>query len=519
VNGGTYHQTLTIDETGLAVLGTSGVTAGRLTLNDDGSNSPLLRIKTDDGSPYAMIVGNDSYNTGNYGLHQYQENGGNYFIRLVNNAEYKNLYIQTSNNTTAQTGIYIDPNRSVGLNYQGSSRLYTASGGTSTDPGVVVENGILQVTCTHDWQIQCKSTNAWAGIQFTDSSSSDQIWYAGSNGTFAIGGGGSNVTGKKLHIDGGTTIGSGADSWDPPTNGLKIQGIINVGAGSADNDISRFTNGDAGSEEFSHLQNRVLHSNGSGWDGHGSNDGSDPIIVCSTGNRAGNSDIGDSIGLLLHSASNDDNDYSPLIAFSSKANSGSYNSVYAAIVGKKTGQGADSNWNAGSLYFHTAGKESNRAPDQYMDATPDFFINRRGYTGTPRHPRFRAWKTGSNWSVSANEEMVWNNTEYNVGTCYSTSTGRFTAPVDGFYSLRFYSILYKHSTNDAVYVKVNGNRQKGGDTHFSTHGTNWENVGWTGIFSLTAGQYVSVFNGNSSVTYHGDNWSAFEGYLVSSEGW
>ena len=131
VNGSTYHQTLTIDETGIVVLGNSGVSAGRLSLTDDGSNSPLLKIKTDDGSPYAMIVGNDTYNTGNYGLHQYQENGGNYFIRLVNNAEYKNLYIQTSNNSTHSTGIYIDNNRSVGLNYEGGTRFWTRSNGAT----------------------------------------------------------------------------------------------------------------------------------------------------------------------------------------------------------------------------------------------------------------------------------------------------------------------------------------------------------------------------------------------------
>ena len=178
-----------------------------------------------------------------------------------------------------------------------------------------------------------------------------------------------------------------------------------VGSGSADNDISRFTNGDAGSEEFNHLGNRTLHSNGSGWDGHGATDGCDPIIVCSTGNRAGNSDIGDSVGIMMHSASNDDNDYSPLIAFSAKSNSNSYNSIYAAIVGKKTGQAADHNWNAGQLNFYTAGKESVRASDQYMDATPDFFIDRRGFTGTPRHPRFRAYKSGSNWNVNANTDM------------------------------------------------------------------------------------------------------------------
>ena len=518
-NGGTTHDTLTIDQSGLSVLGTSGVTAGRLNLYDNGATGPILNVRTDDNSPWALTVGNDTYNTG-CGQMWYQDNNGDFYQRVkYTSAGFKNWYFQVTDGSTTNNAIKIDNNRSVSLHYQGSSRLYTASGGTGNDPGVVVENGILQVTCTNDWQIQCKSTNAWTGIKFTDSSSSDHLWYAGSNGTFAIGGGGSNVTGKKLHIDGAVTIGNALDNLTVETNGLKIQGPIDVGVNSVADSISRFTNEDSGSAHFTHLAGRVLHSNGSGWDGNNSTDGVEPMIVCTVSDRAGNSDIGDSCGIMMHSESDDANDYSPIIGFSARAESTNYNSVYAAIVGKKTGTAADTNWNAGQLNFYTAGKESNRANDQYMDSTPDFFINRRGYTGTPRHPRFRAWRNVSNWSVSANEEMIWNNTEYNIGTCYSTSTGRFTAPVDGFYSFRFYSITYKHSTNDAVYVKINGNRQKGGDTHFSTHGTNWENVGWTGIFSLTAGQYVSVFNGGSAVTYHGDNWSAFEGYLVSSETW
>ena len=510
-----YTSTKPITTTGNVSVGQ--LTSKNLTLTDNGASGPILKVRTDDNAPWAVSIGNDSYHASK-GLYFYQENNGDMYHKVFGNAAYVNYFIQTTDSTTTQNVIKIDSNRAVSLYYQGSTRLYTASGGTGTNPGVVVENGILQVTCTNDWQIQCKSTNDWAGIQFTDSSASDQIWYRGTSGTFCIGGGGSSVSGKKLHINGGTTIGAGAGTWDAPTNGLKLQGPINVGSGSADNDISRFTNGDAGSEEFNHLGNRTLHSNGSGWDGHTATDGCDPIIVCSTGNRAGNSDIGDSVGIMMHSNSQDDNDFSPLIAFSSRANSGIYNSIYGAIVGKKTGQGADSNWNAGQINFHTAGKQSNRASDQYMDGTPDFFIDRRGFTGTPRHSRFRAYKTGSNWSVGSATVMVWDNTVFNVGNDYSTSNGRFTAPVDGFYRFNFYSITYGTYTNGCVYVRVNGNRQNGGDVHFSTHASNWEWVCWNGTYKLSAGQYVDVYN-CSTTTYHGGTWSTFEGYMISSEAW
>ena len=508
-----YTSTKPITTTGNVSVGQ--LTSKNLTLTDNGASGPILKVRADDNAPWAVAIGNDSYHASK-GLHFYQENNGDMYQKLFGNSEYLNYFIQQSNSSTTQNVIKIDSNRAVTLYYQGARRLYTADS-SSTGVGMYIENGSLEVKHTNDWQLRLWGSDGWAGIQFKDNSNSDQIWYNGSNSTFTIGGGGSNIAGKKLHIDGGTTIGSGADAWTPPANGLTIQGVINVGSGAADNEISAFTNWDAGNSSFNHRGNRTLHSNGSGWDGAGSTDGSDPIIVCSVADRAGNSDIGDSVGLMMHSESQDDNDYSPLIAFSSRSNSGSYNSVYAAIAGRRTGQAADSNWNAGQLNFYTAGKESVRASDQYMDNIPDFFIDRRGFTGTPRHPRFRAYKSGSNWTVNANTDMVWDNTVYNVGGYYSTSNGRFTAPKDGFYYFNFYSITYGSYTNACVYVTVNGNRQSGGDVHFTTGGQ-WENVGWQGVYKLTAGQYVAVKT-CATTQYHGGTWSIFEGYLVSSESW
>jgi hypothetical protein len=88
-------------------------------------------------------------------------------------------------------------------------------------------NGILTVNDSWDYQIELTSPDTWTGIKFNDSNSnSDVIWHNGNNGTFAIGGGGSNVSGKKLHIDGGTSIGSGFDGTAVPTNGLYVQGDI-----------------------------------------------------------------------------------------------------------------------------------------------------------------------------------------------------------------------------------------------------------------------------------------------------
>jgi len=61
------------------------------------------------------------------------------------------------------------------------------------------------------------------------------------------------------------------------------------------------------------------------------------------------------IGLNLENNSNTDGTYSPLITFSRKSASGSYNPIYASIGGIATGSGTDANWTAGDLTFGTAG--------------------------------------------------------------------------------------------------------------------------------------------------------------------
>lgn len=81
-----------------------------------------------------------------------------------------------------------------------------------------------------DAQIALISPNTWAGIFFNDSGGSDHMWFWGGTGTFSIGGGGSNAnSGKKLHIDGGTSIGSNMDNIAMPTNGLLVEGVVRAG--------------------------------------------------------------------------------------------------------------------------------------------------------------------------------------------------------------------------------------------------------------------------------------------------
>jgi hypothetical protein len=137
----------------------------------------------------------------------------------------------------------------------------------------------------------------------------------------------------------------------------------------------------------------------------------------------------------------------------------------------------------------------------------------------PNNPAFRAYySVNSTWTLANDATFVFNATEYNIGSCYNTSNGRFTAPVAGVYQFNFYSIVLDNYQNAAISFRKNGGAPTSGfNIHFSPYQTAsvWDNVVYTTSLYLNAGDYVYVTNsGGGSVNYHGDDWSSFSGYLV-----
>jgi hypothetical protein len=123
--------------------------------------------------------------------------GSDVFTTYANGATYAPILYDISN-----SAYYVDP--------AGSSVL-----------------GIITAQSSNDAQLYLNGNGtSWAGIQWTDVSASDNMWYNGSTSTFAIGGGGSIVANKKLHINGGTTIGSGLAATASGTNSLLVEASI-----------------------------------------------------------------------------------------------------------------------------------------------------------------------------------------------------------------------------------------------------------------------------------------------------
>jgi hypothetical protein len=167
----------------------------------------------------------------------------------------------------------------------------------------------------------------------------------------------------------------------------------------------------------------------------------------------------------------------------------------------------------GGIAFLTAG---NGTADAAISWTSAIGISNAGYVTKPSNPAFRAYySANSTWTLASGATFAFDSTEYNIGSCYNTSNGRFTAPVAGVYQFNFYTIVLGAYTDAAISLRKNGgNPSSGFNVHFTpTQAGSWSNVVYTTSLYLNAGDYVYMTTGTSTV-YHGDDWSSFSGYLV-----
>jgi len=91
-------------------------------------------------------------------------------------------------------------------------------------------NALLTINTTNDAQLSLTSANGWTGISFNDGAArgAEYLWHNGNHGTFALGGGGSDVAGKKLHVDGGLSVGASSDTTATPANGIYSEGNVSA---------------------------------------------------------------------------------------------------------------------------------------------------------------------------------------------------------------------------------------------------------------------------------------------------
>ena len=179
------------------------------------------------------------------------------------------------------------------------------------------------------------------------------------------------------------------------------------------------------------------------------------------------------------------------------------------VVGFADGTSGNTQYRGVIQYRHSNDSmEFNTADAQRMK------IDGNGFVTMPGQCSFRATKSGGPYN-NGTHTAVWDQNQHNTGSNYNTSNGRFTAPVTGIYIFHAYSIYTGNSSNDTWDFQKNGSNFPGSRVHFTNNGVGgaWDSVANTCIVSLSANDYITVRA--SSQEYHGGDWTAFCGSLLS----
>jgi hypothetical protein len=149
-------------------------------------------------------------------------------------------------------------------------------------------------------------------------------------------------------------------------------------------------------------------------------------------------------------------------------------------------------------------------------------IDSVGRVTTPFQPIFYAYQTGAlNGTALGPFTTQFNTTLVNIGSCYSTSTGRFTAPVAGTY--RFDGkFLARHSGSagalEFTFYKNGTNAVSRSFCYtYVTGAGDHDNMFATAYLTLAVNEYVQIgFTVVQAGTdyYYGENLASFSGQLI-----
>jgi len=182
----------------------------------------------------------------------------------------------------------------------------------------------------------------------------------------------------------------------------------------------------------------------------------------------------------------------------------------------------DTTWFSGNMYNNADAwgicRNSNVAMSQSAADTGSALVrvSSSGHMTVTNQPSFNAYVSGAAWTLNTTNGVVaFNSIRHNVGSHFSTSTYRFTAPVAGNYFFSYHFFMYTSYDNDTnTYYGFH----KNGSSHLTTnHGVEGQDGGqsMSAVISLAANDYVTVQKvGGGSISSYGGQYNSFTGHLL-----
>lgn len=137
-------------------------------------------------------------------------------------------------------------------------------------------------------------------------------------------------------------------------------------------------------------------------------------------------------------------------------------------------------------------------------------IDSGGRVTMPYQPMFDVYKNNGN--VAASQTIVFNGVRSNIGSCYSTSTGRFTAPVSGAYQFNTQVTTVDSGAFLEIQLAVNGSNRYSGRTYRT--GTTQDSAGVSACIYLSAGDYITVTTSVGNAYGVDERCALFSGHLI-----
>lgn len=151
--------------------------------------------------------------------------------------------------------------------------------------------------------------------------------------------------------------------------------------------------------------------------------------------------------------------------------------------------------------------------DAQSAASTKVAVTQEGYVKMSNVPAWGVTRTAGH--VSSGNYIIYNDTNYNQGNHYDTTTGRFTAPVNGFYQVNIWHMTDNNTTHTNKYFEVRINSSLFKRCYSTSSGSAHHQFSWTGTIYLNASDHISVYNASIGNLYAtGAAYSYFSGFLV-----